>query len=210
MTVDIHGHDQRLSYHGSWSKMIINLPAGGLVAEYPGWIFIIIPLHHPVMGADLHDHNHGDHVHQPVDLLPSTLAEYEAALPDLPRERVLAIFRWARWSCRSSTWSPRWSLIIQMIAASWSPREVETAKEGRLGLARELRRQLVAGEQVDDHDHLVVDVVFQSWLRWSFDEDLHSDFADQHGIHHQMKRLQTIWHSFPPGRACGCWRREKT
>ena len=27
-------------------------------------------------------------------------------------------------------------------------REVETAKEGRLGLARELRRQLVAGEQV--------------------------------------------------------------
>ena len=31
---------------------------------------------------------------QPVDLLPSTLAEYEAALPDLPRDRVLAIFRW--------------------------------------------------------------------------------------------------------------------
>ena len=30
---------------------------------------------------------------QPVDLLPSTLAEYEAALPDLPRDRVLAIFR---------------------------------------------------------------------------------------------------------------------
>jgi len=57
---------------------------------------------------------------KPVDLLPSTLAEYEAALPDLPRERVLAIFR-----------------------------EVETAKEGRLGLARELRRQLVAGEQAE-------------------------------------------------------------
>jgi len=55
-----------------------------------------------------------------VDLLPSTLAEYEAALPDLPRDRVLAIFR-----------------------------EVETAKEGRLGLARELRRQLVAGEQAE-------------------------------------------------------------
>ena len=32
-------------------------------------------------------------------------------------------------------------------------REVETAKEGRLGLARELRRQLVAGEQVVPFEH---------------------------------------------------------
>ena len=50
--------------------------------------------------------------------------------------------------------------MIQMITTSWSPREVETAKEGRLGLARELRRQLVAGEQVDDIDDLVGDVFF--------------------------------------------------
>ena len=35
-------------------------------------------------------------------------------------------------------------MMIKMIMI----REVETAKEGRLGLARELRRQLVAGEQV--------------------------------------------------------------
>ena len=38
-------------------------------------------------------------------------------------------------------------------------REVETAKEGRLGLARELRRQLVAGEQVGFFNMVVVVVV---------------------------------------------------
>ena len=48
-----------------------------------------------------------------MSLLPTTLAEYEAALPDLPREKVLAIFR-----------------------------EVETAKEGRLAVCREARRQV--------------------------------------------------------------------
>ena len=39
-------------------------------------------------------------------------------------------------------------IIIIMIIIMIMIREVETAKEGRLGLARELRRQLVAGEQV--------------------------------------------------------------
>ena len=39
-------------------------------------------------------------------------------------------------------------MIIIMIIIMIMIREVETAKEGRLGLARELRRQLVAGEQV--------------------------------------------------------------
>lgn len=51
---------------------------------------------------------------QPVSLLPTTLAEYEAALPELGRERVLQIFR-----------------------------EVETAKEVKLGLCREFRQQLI-------------------------------------------------------------------
>lgn len=51
---------------------------------------------------------------QPVSLLPTTLQEYEEALPDLPRDKVLQIFR-----------------------------EVETAKEGKLGLCREIRTQLI-------------------------------------------------------------------
>ena len=51
---------------------------------------------------------------QPVSLLPTTLAEYETALPELGRERVLQIFR-----------------------------EVETAKEVKLGLCREFRQQLI-------------------------------------------------------------------
>ena len=38
-------------------------------------------------------------------------------------------------------------------------REVETAKEGRLGLARELRRQLVAGEQVGFFNMVAVVIV---------------------------------------------------
>ena len=49
-----------------------------------------------------------------MSLLPTTLAEYEAALPELGRERVLQIFR-----------------------------EVETAKEVKLGLCREFRQQLI-------------------------------------------------------------------
>jgi len=55
---------------------------------------------------------------QPVSLLPTTLQEYEEALPDLPREKVLAIFR-----------------------------EVETTKEGKLSICREFRRQLVWEEE---------------------------------------------------------------
>jgi len=55
---------------------------------------------------------------QPVSLLPSTLKEYEEALPDLPRERVLAIFR-----------------------------ELETSKEGKLATCREIRKQIVWEEE---------------------------------------------------------------
>ena len=51
---------------------------------------------------------------QPVSLLPTTLQEYEEALPDLSRDKVLQIFR-----------------------------EVETAKEVKLGLCREYRRQII-------------------------------------------------------------------
>ena len=46
-----------------------------------------------------------------------------------------------------------------MIMIMIKNREVETAKEGRLGLARELRRQLVAGEQVGFFNMVVVVVV---------------------------------------------------
>ena len=49
-----------------------------------------------------------------MSLLPTTLAEYEEALPDLPRDQVLQIFR-----------------------------EVETGKEVKLGLCREIRKQLI-------------------------------------------------------------------
>ena len=55
---------------------------------------------------------------QPVSLLPTTLQEYEDALPDLSREKVLAIFR-----------------------------EVETAKEGKLSVCREFRRQIIWEEE---------------------------------------------------------------
>jgi len=55
---------------------------------------------------------------QPVSLLPSTLQEYEDALPDLPREKVLAIFR-----------------------------EVETAKEVKLSNCREYRKQIIWEEE---------------------------------------------------------------
>ena len=49
-----------------------------------------------------------------MSLLPSTLQEYEDALPDLPREKVLAIFR-----------------------------EVETAKEVKLSNCREYRKHII-------------------------------------------------------------------
>ena len=57
-------------------------------------------------------------IFQPVTLLPTTLKEYEAALPDLSREKVLAIFR-----------------------------EVETAKEVKLTNCREHRRQIIWEEE---------------------------------------------------------------
>ena len=60
-------------------------------------------------------------ISQPVSLLPTTLQEYEEALPDLPREKVLTIFR-----------------------------EVETAKSGKLSLCREVRRQIIAEEEEDE------------------------------------------------------------
>eukprot|EP00092_Neocalanus_flemingeri_P009343 GFUD01010055.1.p1 GENE.GFUD01010055.1~~GFUD01010055.1.p1 ORF type:complete len:782 (-),score=232.97 GFUD01010055.1:117-2462(-) len=60
---------------------------------------------------------------QPVSLLPTTLQEYEDALPDLPREKVLAIFR-----------------------------EVETAKEGKLSTCREFRRQIIWEEEQEAGD----------------------------------------------------------
>ena len=58
-----------------------------------------------------------------MSLLPTTLQEYEEALPDLPRDKILQIFR-----------------------------EVETAKEVKLGLCREFRRQIIweEGGQVGD------------------------------------------------------------
>ena len=55
---------------------------------------------------------------QPVSLLPTTLKEYEEALPDLPRDKVLTIFR-----------------------------EVETAKSGKLSVCREVRRQIICEEE---------------------------------------------------------------
>ena len=60
---------------------------------------------------------------QPVSLLPTTLQEYEEALPDLSREKVLAIFR-----------------------------EVETAKEVKLTNCREFRRQIIWEEENGNRD----------------------------------------------------------
>ena len=57
---------------------------------------------------------------QPVSLLPTTLQEYEEALPDLSREKVLSIFR-----------------------------EVETAKEVKLSSCREQRRRMMWEEDCD-------------------------------------------------------------
>ena len=56
-----------------------------------------------------------------MSLLPTTLQEYEEALPDLSREKVLTIFR-----------------------------EVETTKSGKLSLCREVRRQIIAEEEEGD------------------------------------------------------------
>ena len=61
-----------------------------------------------------------------MSLLPTNLQEYEEALPDLTREKVLAIFR-----------------------------EVETAKEVKLTNCREHRRQIIWEEEngnVDDQE----------------------------------------------------------
>ena len=55
---------------------------------------------------------------QPVSLLPTTLKEYEEALPDLPRDKVLTIFR-----------------------------EVETAKSGKLSVCREIRQEIILEEE---------------------------------------------------------------
>ena len=57
-------------------------------------------------------------IFQPVSLLPTTLKEYEEALPDLSREKVLAIFR-----------------------------EVETAKEVKLTNCKEHRRKIIWEEE---------------------------------------------------------------
>ena len=57
-------------------------------------------------------------IFQPVSLLPTTLQEYEEALPDLSREKVLAIFR-----------------------------ELETVKEVKLTNCREFRRQIIWEEE---------------------------------------------------------------
>jgi len=60
---------------------------------------------------------------QPVSLLPSTLQEYEDALPDLSREKVLAIFR-----------------------------ELETAKEVKVTNCREFRKQITWEEEHGNGD----------------------------------------------------------
>jgi hypothetical protein len=62
-------------------------------------------------------------IFQPVSLLPTTLKEYEEALPDLSREKILAIFR-----------------------------EVETAKEVKLSNCREFRRQIIWEEEYGNGD----------------------------------------------------------
>ena len=57
-------------------------------------------------------------IFQPVSLLPTTLQEYEEALPDLSRDKVLTIFR-----------------------------EVETAKSGKLSVCREIRQEIILEEE---------------------------------------------------------------
>ena len=62
-------------------------------------------------------------IFQPVLLLPTTLKEYEEALPDLSREKVLAIFR-----------------------------DLETAKEVKLTNCREFRKQIIWEEESGNGD----------------------------------------------------------
>ena len=54
-----------------------------------------------------------------MSLLPCSLAEYEAALPDLPREKVLSIFR-----------------------------ELETLREEKLATCKEIRREMLKEKRI--------------------------------------------------------------
>ena len=67
-----------------------------------------------------------------MSLLPTTLQEYEEALPDLPRDKV---------TCgMSRKVETDYHLVLQVLQIF---REVETAKEGKLGLCREIRTQVI-------------------------------------------------------------------
>ena len=62
---------------------------------------------------------------QPVDLLPSSLSDYCAAFPDLPREGVISIFR-----------------------------EEETGREEMLARCREVRREIIR-EDKEEADEMI-------------------------------------------------------
>jgi hypothetical protein len=63
---------------------------------------------------------------QPVDLLPSSLSDYCAAFPDLPREGVISIFR-----------------------------EEETGREEMLARCREVRREIIR-EDKEEADGMII------------------------------------------------------
>lgn len=67
-----------------------------------------------------------------MSLLPTTLQEYEEALPDLPRDKVCDTDDFREEECLMT--------LLQVLQIF---REVETAKEGKLGLCREIRTQLI-------------------------------------------------------------------